>query len=244
MVEPGKANPTIVLASASPRRREMLAAMGPEFEVQPSEVAEKPLLGESPVQMAQRLSELKALAMMDHRHHIIIAADTLVVLEEQVLGKPETSQQATDMLKLLRAREHSVLTGVTIINTYEGVWCRQVAATPVVMRDYGDIEIQQYVDSGDPMDKAGAYAIQNALFNPVARIMGCYTNVIGLPLCHVYRALQQLGIDTPKHPLCCCDWAVRYGCLWAQPILSEYVVVQTIEDQTCTDHPDPVFHCL
>lgn len=205
----------------------MLAMMGLEFEVQPSEVAENSLDGESPSHMAQRLSELKALAVLDHRHCIIIAADTLVVVDDQVLGKPDSTQQAFDMLNRLRAREHTVYTGLTVINTSDGVWCRQVAATTVVMRDYSDDEVQAYVATGDPMDKAGAYAIQNAVFNPVAKIMGCYTNVIGLPVCHLYRLLQQVGIETPNHPLCCCYWAVESGCPWSQSILGDRTEVMT-----------------
>ena len=210
----------------------MLAVMGLEFEVQPSEVAEHPIAGEAPAQMAQRLSELKALAVPDYRHRIIIAADTLVAVDNQVLGKPDSAEQALDMLNRLRAREHTVFTGLTVINTSDGVWCRQVAATPVVMRDYSDREMQGYVATGDPMDKAGAYAIQNAMFNPVARIMGCYTNVIGLPVCHLYRALLQMGIEAPRHPLSCCYWAVQSGCPWAQPILGAGTEVATIRDHS------------
>lgn len=208
----------------------MLTVMGLEFEVQPSEVAEHPIAGEAPTQIAQRLSELKALAVPNHRHRIIIAADTLVVVDDQMLGKPGSAQQALDMLNRLRAREHTVITGLTVINTSESVWCRQVAATPVVMRDYSDREMLEYVATGDPMDKAGAYAIQNALFNPVARIMGCYTNVIGLPVCHLYRALLQMGIEAPRHPFSCCYWAVQSGCQWAQPILGARTELTTIRD--------------
>ena len=208
----------------------MLAVMGLEFEVQPSEVAEHPIAGEAPSQMAQRLSELKALGVPNHRHRIIIAADTLVVVDDHVLGKPDSAQQALDMLNRLRARKHTVFTGITVINTPDGVWCRQVAATPVVMRDYSDHEMLEYVATGDPMDKAGAYAIQNTLFNPVAKIMGCYTNVIGLPVCHLYRALLQMGIEAPRHPLSCCYRAVQSGCPWAQPILGARTEVTTIRD--------------
>ncbi|MHB1356222.1 MAG: Maf family protein [Anaerolineae bacterium] len=222
-------HPPIILASASPRRQELLVLLGLEFEVRPSDVAEHQLVGESPDQMAQRLSELKAMAGASHRHHLIIAADTLVVVDNQVLGKPESAQQAFDMLNNLRGREHTVITGLTVIDTSDGVWCRQVATTPVLMRDYSVDEIEEYVATGDPMDKAGAYAIQNAIFHPVARIMGCYTNVIGLPVCHLYRGLMQMGIDTPRQPLDSCTWAARFGCRWAQPILSTRPPVDNIE---------------
>lgn len=208
----------------------MLAVMGLEFEVQPSDVDEFQIAGESPAQAAERLSELKAWAVTNHRHCIIIAADTLVVVDDLVLGKPDSAQQAIDMLNRLRAREHTVYTGLSVINTSVGAICRQVAATPVVMRDYSDREMQAYVATGDPMDKAGAYAIQNMKFNPVARILGCYTNVIGLPICHLYRALLQMGIETPRHPLSCCSRSVQSGCPWAQSILSASTEVAIVKD--------------
>ncbi len=212
---------SIILASGSPRRRELLSAMQMTFEVVTSDIDESVQARETPLALAYRLSLTKAEAVASaYIDAIIIAADTLVVLDNDVLGKPADWAEATEMLIRLRNRQHLVYTGLTVIDQLGDRRCTQVAITPVLMRDYSDEEIRRYVASGDPMDKAGAYAIQYADFNPVARFEGCYANVMGLPMCHLYRLLCSWHIDVPRHSLESCPLAIKEGCPWATEILS------------------------
>ena len=211
---------SIVLASASPRRRELLAKMGLDFEVVPAEIEETRLPQESPESLARRLSEAKARAVAPmHPLALVLAADTLVVVDQQVLGKPASRAEAQQMLVRLRNRRHMVYSGLTILDAARDRCCSQVAATLVIMRDYGDGEIRCYVESDDPLDKAGAYAIQDSGFSPVERIESCYANVMGLPMCHLHRALSAWHIGVCVHPLDCCPFAVSQGCPWARDIL-------------------------
>lgn len=211
----------IVLASASPRRRQLLAAMGLSFQVCVSQVSEAVSPGEYPDALAARLSAAKAEAVAQARAPaIIIAADTLVVLDGRVMGKPPTGEEAFAMLARLRRRRHTVLSGLALIDTQRKAHCVQLAETHVYMRDYTDEEIGRYVDTGDPMDKAGAYAIQDPRFSPVDHVDWCYANVMGLPMCHLYRVLSSWGVNAPHHPLKSCPYAVdNGGCPWAAEIL-------------------------
>ncbi len=112
-------------------------------------------------------------------------------------------------------------TGLTLRDGHSGRLCTQVALTPVLMRHYTDEEIARYIASGDPLDKAGAYAIQHAELDPVAQVVGCAANVMGLPLCHVYRVLRDWGIAVPVHPLASCPWAGKAGCPWSAEVIAE-----------------------
>lgn len=213
--------PSIVLASASPRRRQLLGALGLTFEIIPAEVDESPLPLEAPHTLACRLALEKALKVAPHfPGALIIAADTLVVLEGQILGKPASPEEAAVMLKCLRGRRHLVDSGLALLwpsQNRRGAW---LAETPVWMRSYSDEEIRRYVATGDPLDKAGAYAVQHEGFAPVERLEGCYANVVGLPLCHLYRILAAWGLTPPRPPLEVCPWAVEHrGCEWAEAIL-------------------------
>lgn len=212
--------PPIVLASASPRRRELLALMGIDFGVMPSDINEAPIPGEPAAEMAKRLSLSKANAVAAaHSEALVIAADTLVVLDGLVLGKPADEAMAFEMLTRLAGRQHWVYTGLAIVDAGRSRHCEQVAATLVTMRQYTADEVRRYVATGDPIDKAGAYAIQYPQFDPVARIGGCYANVMGLPMCHVYRVLDLWGVAPPIHPLHCCPQAVEKGCRWSAEIV-------------------------
>jgi MAF protein len=216
------AQPRIVLASASPRRRELLSSMGIAFEVVSSDIDEASVPGESPPGLARRLSLAKALAVARCLSNaLVIAADTLVVIDGEMLGKPTDQSMAFEMLSRLRGREHRVYSGLALVDARTGRRCTQVAMTPVMMRDYTEDEIRAYVDTGDPLDKAGAYAIQYPAFDPVAQIDGCYANVMGLPMCHLYRALRHGGLEVPTHPLDCCPQAMERGCPWAEGIIAE-----------------------
>jgi len=184
----------LILASASPRRRHLLGVLGFPFEVVVADVDETPLAGEAPEALASRLAQSKALTIAQtHPSAVILAADTVVALGDQLLGKPADAAEAQAMLLSLRGRAHRVLTGL-VVRSASGAHSYTVTTTIVWMREYGDDEIEQYVATGRPLDKAGAYAIQDPEFRPVARIEGCYPNVVGLPLCEVGRALAQAGL--------------------------------------------------
>ncbi len=199
----------LLLASLSPRRRELLELLGLPFDVTTPNVPEEPEENERAVELAIRLSQAKAhAASVDQAHknrhqtindnRIILACDTVVALGDHILGKPRDAEEATEMLCRLREGPfHTVYSGITLSQPGSDRVLTAVAETRVTMRSYSDAEISAYVASGDPLDKAGAYAIQNAAFRPVARLQGCYANVMGLPLCHVTRCLRNLGV----HPL-------------------------------------------
>jgi len=210
--------PFVTLASASPRRRNLLAAMGIDFCVQSADIDETPCPGEDPERLVRRLSLAKAEAVAGDG--IIIAADTVVVADMRVLGKPDSPAEATRILRSLRGRAHHVYTGIAVLDAKRDRACVQVATSPVRMRNYGDDEIAAYVASGDPMDKAGAYAIQHQGFSPVAAIEGCYANVMGFPICHLYRLLTGWDLPGPVHPLACCPRALREPCPYAEGILA------------------------
>jgi septum formation protein len=180
----------LVLASASPRRQELLRNAGIPFEVQPADIAENPRPGEAAKECAERLAREKALAIARQRpHDCVLGADTVVVVDGQLLGKPSNAADAARMLRLLSGRQHQVITGVCLV-----VGGRPVVAsetTLVTVSEITDKEIADYVASGEPMDKAGAYAIQGIASRWIPRIEGDYSNVVGLPVALVWRMLRQ-----------------------------------------------------
>jgi MAF protein len=197
--------PNVVLASGSPRRRELLARLLPRFAVTIPAVDETPLERESPEALARRLAAAKATAVGRARPYAaVLGADTIVVLDGEALGKPADADEATAMLVRLRGRVHRVVTAVCLV-TPGGQPLTGSMKTSVQMRDYNDEEIRAYVASDDPGDKAGAYAIQNCRFRPVARIRGCYTNVVGLPLCLVGEFLGAAGVARASGAWPACD---------------------------------------
>ncbi len=189
--------PRLVLASASPRRRELLAGLGLEFEVRPTAVDETPLPGETAAICVERLARAKAdsEAAPDE---LVLAADTLVVLAGEILGKPAGPEEAEAMLARLAGRDHLVMTGVAVRDGSTGRTLSGVETTRVAVAPLTPEEIARYVASGEPLDKAGAYAIQGlgALF--VEAIEGNYTNVVGLPLPLTARLLAELGHPLPE----------------------------------------------
>jgi MAF protein len=180
----------MILASASPRRRELLAALGVEFEVRPSNVDEASLPGETPLDTQHRVTLLKARAANASGRQTVIAADTTVLLDGDMLNKPADAEDARRMLRRLRGRTHEVQSCVVI--KQGGRETMEIVSSLVQMRDYGDDEIEAYIATGDPFDKAGAYAVQHPGFKPVADIRGCPLNVVGLPLCCLRRHLPEL----------------------------------------------------
>jgi septum formation protein len=188
----------VVLASASPRRRELLENIGLKFSVDAAEIAEVLTAGLKPVELAKALSLQKALAAASrHPDSIIIAADTFGVLDGVILGKPADAGHAREMLEELRGRCHSVITGFTVIDSATGRAVSRAVETKVYFRRLGRTEIARYVKTGEPLDKAGAYAIQGMGALLVERIEGDYYNVIGLPLCALAGVLKRFGITLP-----------------------------------------------
>lgn len=183
---------SLVLASASPRRREMLSRMGLRFTVAAAEVDENLLPGEDAVQAAQRLAGLKAAAVERQPGQVVLAADTLVALGPDILGKPADPAQAADMLRLLSGREHQVVTGFCLRDDQGQVSGLSLSA--VRFRELRQAEIAAYVASGEPLDKAGAYAVQDLGAALVSEVRGSYTNVVGLPLAAVLEVMLSRGL--------------------------------------------------
>ena len=186
--------PMLVLASASPRRQELLRNAGIQFEVQPANIPEAPHPGEGAKDLAERLAQEKAQAVASQRpHDCVLGADTVVVVDGQILGKPTAVADAARMLRLLSGRQHQVITGVCLV--VDGKPSVASETTLVTLTNITDKEIAAYVASGEPMDKAGAYAIQGIASRWIPRIDGDYGNVVGLPVALVFRILRERGCE-------------------------------------------------
>lgn len=242
----------ILLASASPRRRELIQLLGLPVETTSADIDEDPLPGERAEAMALRLSLAKACAVLalraqsakqssplmqemasshssiplrssaddprnDEQNFILLASDTVVSLDGEPLGKPRDADEARSMLQRLRNRTHQVYTGIALIDTNTERMVTDLAGSDVRMRDYTDAEIETYIASGDPFDKAGAYAIQHSGFHPADRFDHCFANVMGLPLCHVVRALRRLDVKPVDDVPALCQRHLCYEC----PVFSE-----------------------
>src|SRR6266849_319756 len=182
----------LVLASASPRRQEFLRNAGITFEVQPAHIPEDPLPGEAAKDCAERLAREKALTVARQRpHDCVLGADTVVVVDGQLLGKPSDAADAARMLRMLSGREHRVITGVWLVVSGKPSVASEM--TLVTVSEITDKDIANYVASGEPMDKAGAYAIQGIASRWIPRIEGDYSNVVGLPVALVWRMIRQAG---------------------------------------------------
>ena len=233
-------NAVILLASASPRRRELVKLLGLPVETTSADIDEVPLPEERAGEMAQRLSTEKArtalsfltpssvwsvpapqVTQADRR--ILLASDTVVSLGGEPLGKPRDAVEARSMLQRLRGRVHQVYTAITLIDLETDRSVTDLASSDVPMRRYTDEEIEDYVASGDPFDKAGAYAIQHAGFHPVENFAHCFANVMGLPLCHVTRALRQLGVAAPNDVPDLCQAHIHYACPVFEKILNQHL---------------------
>jgi septum formation protein len=211
----------LLLASNSPRRKQLLALGNWEFNVIVSDVDESQLAGESPREYVLRLAQVKASAAAEKAEpeNIIIGSDTAVIDGNEILGKPKNKEDAERMLKQLRGRTHQVYTGVAIHRVRDGKMQTELCVTDVPMRSYSDNEIKAYIQTGDPMDKAGAYAIQHPDFQPVESMRGCYASVMGLPMCHVLRALQTLNVHPDTDVPMACQSLLNYQCPVSSAIL-------------------------
>lgn len=185
----------LVLASASPRRRELLGQLEIQFEIVPSTVPEVPAAGERAEAFAQRIARDKALEVAQRRPgQWVLAADTVVVCDGAILGKPADRTEARRMLTMLAARSHRVLTAVALASPADALVEERLVATTVTFRALAAGEIEAYLDTGEPFDKAGAYAIQGQAAAFVTAIDGSWSNVVGLPLEEVRELLQRHGL--------------------------------------------------
>ena len=210
----------LILASSSPRRRQLLSLLGIPFVVKAAGVDESRLYAEPPTELVLRVSQVKALAIRDVRpDELVVAADTIVVLDGDILGKPSDLDDARLMLEWLRGQPHMVYTGLTLWHPASRRMISRLGESTVWMRDYSDDEISAYVESRDPMDKAGAYAIQHAVFAPVSHLEGCWLNVVGLPLCHLGHSLARFGVDAPANVPGTCRAFSQHDC----SVSSEFV---------------------
>ena len=210
----------LILASNSPRRRQLLALTNWDFIVSAADVDESQRENESPADYVLRLAETKARAITANEGQLILASDTTVVDGSDILGKPKDNAEAVTMLSRLRGRTHQVYTGVALLRVSDGLLLTDLCVTDVPMRDYSDKEIQRYVATGDPLDKAGAYAIQHPDFRPVANMEGCYASVMGLPLCHVVRMMRQIDVQPNADVPLNCQKLLEYDCPVYTSVLS------------------------
>ena len=203
---------TLILASNSPRRSELLRLIGLPFRVSPADITEIRKSGEPPLDYVLRLARHKAAAIAEGQPGLVIAADTTVVDGNEVLEKPADPADAWRMLQQLSGRVHQVYTGIAIIDTDSGQSYDDVCCTDVPMRDYANADIEAYITTGDPMDKAGAYGIQHAGFHPVEELQGCFASVMGLPLCHLMVGLKTFITAIPAGLPARCQAHLNYDC--------------------------------
>lgn len=257
----------IILASNSPRRKQLLAFGGLPFIVQSVQIDEAVCDGEEPGAYVLRLSQEKAEAARANLYQafraddMIISADTSVVLELKeteidvakvlpefrhlrndqkkqyiILGKPSDDEHATQILQILRNRTHQVYTGLTVLRIGDGFRQHVVCITQVPMRDYQDDEIQSYIASGDPFDKAGAYAIQHKGFHPAQQLQGCFANVMGLPVCHLAVLLRRFGLFMHPNIADHCLKEFDYVCpIYSQVFFTNWDDKDYSLDEVCSD---------
>lgn len=214
--------PKLILASNSPRRKQLMELTGWEFEIRPANVDETLLYDEEPGDYVVRLAVDKAreIAETSSGNAIFLAADTTVVDKDAILGKPIDNEEATSMLRGLRGHIHQVYTGLAVCHSQAEDLITDLCITDVPMRNYSDEEMLAYVQSGDPLDKAGAYAIQHPQFQPVDQLLGCFASVMGLPLCHLERSLYKLGLESRTNIAANCQSTLDYDCPIWQAILN------------------------
>lgn len=207
-------NGRLILASNSPRRREMLAWTGWSFAIQPADADETPLPVEQPVDYVLRLAVEKArtVAQAAGAEAVILAADTTVADGSELLGKPESAEDARRMLRQLRGCTHWVYSALALLDGRRDRLETTICTSPVRMRTYTDAEMEAYIASGDPFDKAGAYAIQHVGFAPVEDFDHCFANVMGLPLCSLVTLARRMGWMPPQDVPAACQQKLKFGC--------------------------------
>ncbi|MBT3320837.1 MAG: septum formation protein Maf [Anaerolineae bacterium] len=213
-----KKQSSLLLASQSPRRRELISLLGVDFEVSSADVDESLLPNESPAKYVSRLAEVKARALAE-KGNLIIGSDTSVADAGEILGKPRDKHEAEMMLKKLRGLTHQVYTAIALYDSESDQVFSALSISNVPMRNYSDAEIKSYIATGDPMDKAGGYAIQHPDFHPVENFSGCFASVMGLPLCHLTRMLREAGEPVDAEMPQRCQTALNYACDISDTIL-------------------------
>ena len=199
----------LVLASASPRRRDLLNELGLDFQVAPSNIPEEKQESETPADMVKRLSMEKAQAVAGQmKDGYVIGADSTVVMDGEAFEKPADAEDARRMLRQLRGTHHQVITGVTVIDASSGRMLTDSMASGISLRNFTDAEMEASIASGTPLDKAGAYAVQDQDFRPAESWHGCYTNIIGLPICRLLDMLREIGCQPPPGQ----EWPDPEGC--------------------------------
>ena len=181
----------LILASQSPRRRELLGLFRRPFTIQVADIDETMDEKLSPYDEVARVSRAKAAAICRAQDDVVVAADTIVVCAGRTLGKPRSEAEAKEMLRLLSGRDHQVMTGMTVLRGEKAVTCTEV--TDIHFRELTDKEIERYIATGEPMDKAGAYGIQGGAALFAERMVGDYYNVMGLPVCRLYEILTEIA---------------------------------------------------
>jgi MAF protein len=211
----------LILASNSPRRRQLLSLGGWEYNVAVADVDESQLPNEAPGDYVLRLAEAKACKSAEDvaPNHVLIAADTTVVDGGDILGKPVDAADAVHMLKRLRGHTHQVYTGLALLRKSDSRLLTDLTVTDVLMRAYSDEEIDAYVRTGDPLDKAGAYAVQHSDFQPVENLTGCFASVMGLPLCRLAYLMGKFDISLETGTGIRCQTELNYDCLVSDAIL-------------------------
>jgi septum formation protein len=212
---------TLLLASSSPRRQQMLAWTGWKFRIQTADIDETAYMAELPGQYALRLAETKGRSVLSSAEpeELIVASDTIVADGEDLLGKPVDEDAAANMLYRLRGRTHQVYTALAVIDPISGRQETDLCVSRVPMRDYSDTEIADYIASGDPFDKAGGYAIQHAGFHPVTDFQDCYACVMGMPLCHLVGLISRFALAVVEEVPVVCQEKLGYNCAIFQEIL-------------------------
>ena len=204
---------TLTLASASPRRRELMNALGLPFRIQPADIPENPLPNEPPQDLVERLSREKALKVATSlRHGLVIGADSTVIHLGQAIGKPRNDHEARNMLRRLRNTTHHVCTGLTVTNAATGQTLTISQISQITLRNFSDAEIEASIAAGVPQDKAGAYAIQDTALRPASYWQGCYPNIVGLPTCRLLEMLHQLNWPPPPQWQPPTDTSCSPGC--------------------------------
>jgi septum formation protein len=225
----------LILASNSPRRKELLSLTGLSYIILPVQVDETPIPGEEPKDCVLRLANLKAKAAQQlagslgfPTEQLILAADTIVVNMNRIYGKPVDDQDAHRMLMELRGHTHVVMTAISMTGVQETKQSTVLCETEVPMRKYSELEVDEYIKTGDPLDKAGAYAIQHDGFHPVESMAGCYASVMGLPLCHLVRELESFQVYLEEDIPVSCQAKIKYQCPVFSTFLTRHHDIQEI----------------
>jgi septum formation protein len=225
----------LILASNSPRRKELLSLTGLSYIILPVQVDETPIPGEEPNACVLRLAKLKTKAAQQLADslgfpagQLILAADTIVVNMNSIYGKPVDDQDARRMLMELRGHTHVVMTAISITGVRETKQSTVLCETEVPMRKYSELEVDEYIKTGDPLDKAGAYAIQHDGFHPVESMSGCYASVMGLPLCHLVRELESFQVYLEEDIPVSCQAKIKYQCPVFSTFLTRHHDIQEI----------------